>query len=147
MRLDLKRDDDSSLNPLDFKNINDILQKHKHHLSVHKNSQTFITNEKLSFQLVTEDQVRKQIIYQGGFKDTVIGDIYVEILKSAVDIDLSFITNRINLSIEKVCFPEELKLAEVSPTFKKKDDVDKENYRSVIVLPHASKLFERIMYH
>ena len=52
-----------------------------------------------------------------------------------------------SLSIEKGCFPEELKLAEVSPIFKKKDDLDKENYRPVSVLPHVSKVFERIMHH
>ena len=43
--------------------------------------------------------------------------------------------------------PEELKLAEVSSIFKKKDGLDKENYRPVSVLPHVSKVFERIMYH
>ena len=69
------------------------------------------------------------------------------ILKSTVDIHLPFITNSINLSIERGCFLEELKLAEVSPILKKKDDLDKENYRPVSVLPHVSKVFERIMYH
>ena len=44
-------------------------------------------------------------------------------------------------------FPEELKLAEVYLIFKKKDDLDKENYRPVSVLPHVSTVFERIMYH
>ena len=29
----------------------------------------------------------------------------------------------------------------------KKDDLDKENYRPISVLPHVSKVFERIMYH
>ena len=29
----------------------------------------------------------------------------------------------------------------------KKDDLDKENYRPISVLPHVSKIFERIMYH
>ena len=77
-------------------------------------------------------------------KATPIGDISVDIFKSTADIHLSF---SINLSIEKGCFPEELKLAEVSPIFKKKDDLDKENYRPVSVLPHVSKVFERIMHH
>ena len=39
--LDLKKDDDSSLNPINFENINDILGKHKNHPSVHKISQIF----------------------------------------------------------------------------------------------------------
>ena len=74
-----------------------------------------------------------------GSKATPVGDMSVDI--SAVYIHLPFITNSINLSIEKGCFPEELKLAEVSPIFKKKDDLDKENYRPVSVLPHVSKVF------
>ena len=82
-----------------------------------------------------------------GSKATPIGVIFVDILKSTVDIHLPFITNSINLSIENGCFPEELRLAEVSPIFKKKDDLDKENYRPVSVLPHVPKVFKRIMYH
>ena len=61
--------------------------------------------------------------------------------------DIPFITNSINLSIEKDCFPGELKLSEVSAIFKKKDNLDKENYRPVSVLSHVPKVFERIMYH
>ena len=45
-------------------------------------------------------------------KATPIGDLSVDILKSTIDIHLSFITNSINLSIKKDCFPKELKLAE-----------------------------------
>ena len=82
-----------------------------------------------------------------GSKATPIGDKCVDILKSTVDIHLPLITSSINLSIEEVCFPEEPKLVEVSLIFKKKGDLDQENYRSVSVLPHVSKVFERIMYH
>ena len=45
-----------------------------------------------------------------------------------------------------ICYQDDLKLAEVSPVFKKKDDLDEENYRPVIVLSHVSNVFERIMY-
>ena len=145
--LNLKKDDDSSVDPIDSDNINDILEKHKQkHPSVHEISQTFMTNEKFSFQFVSEDQVREEIMNLEGSKATPIGDISVDILKSTVDIHLPFITNSINLSIEKGCFPEVLKLAKVNPIFKKKDDLDKENYRPVSILPHVSKVFQRIMY-
>ena len=52
----------------------------------------------------------------------------------------------INLLFENGCFPDDLKLAEVSPIFKKNDDLDKENYRPVSVLFNVSKVFERIIY-
>ena len=139
--LDLKKDDDSSLNPINSENINDILEKHKNHPSVQEISQTFMTNKKFSFEFVTEDLVREEIMNLDGSKATPIGDISVDILKSTVDIHLPFITNSINLSIENGCFPEELKLAEVSPIFKKKDDLDKENYRPISVFAACVKGF------
>ena len=75
-----------------------------------------------------KNQAREVIINLDSSKATPIGDISVDILKSTTDFHLPFITNSINLSIEKGCFPEERKLAEVSSIFKKKDDLDKENY-------------------
>ena len=47
--LDLKKDDDSSLNLIYSENINDTIEKHKHHPSVHRIGQNFMTNEKFVF--------------------------------------------------------------------------------------------------
>ena len=47
--------------------------------------------------------------------------------------------------IGKRKFPTELKLADLSPIFKKLETIHKENYRPVSVLPVVSKIFERIM--
>ena len=55
-------------------------------------------------------------------------------------------TQILNMSIDNNCYPDDLKLAEIRPVFKKKDDLDKENDRPVSVLSHVSKVFERIMY-
>ena len=67
-------------------------------------------------------------------------------LKSTTDVHVSLLTKIINSSIRNGCFPDELKAAEVTPIFKKNDDLDKENYRPVSVLPHVSKIIERVMY-
>ena len=40
----------------------------------------------------------------------------------------------------------DLKLAEASPVFKKKDDLDKKSYGPVSVLSHVPKIFEIIIY-
>ena len=108
--LDLKKDDDSSLNPINSENINDILEKHKNHPSVQEISQTFMTNKKFSFEFVTEDHVREETMNLDGSKATPIGDISADILKSNVNILLPFITNSINLSIKKGCFLKNLTL-------------------------------------
>ena len=75
-----------------------------------------------------------------------MGGIPVDILKVVLDTHLSLTTKIINLSFENTCFPGDLKLAEVSPIFKKNDDLDKENYRPASVLFNVSKIFEKIMY-
>ena len=66
-------------------------------------------------------------------------------LQVTLDIHLSLIMKIINLSFENGCFPDDLKLAEVSPIFKKNDDPDKENYIPVSVLFNRSKVFKKIM--
>ena len=81
-----------------------------------------------------------------GSKATPVGDIPIDMLKQTIDIHLPVMTQTINNSIDNNCYLDDLKLAEVSPVFKKKDDLDKENYRPVIILSHVSKFFERIMY-
>ena len=50
------------------------------------------------------------------------------------------------MSFENGCFPDDLKLAEVTPIFKNNVDENKENYRFPSVLFHVSKVFERIIY-
>ena len=89
-----------------------------------------------------------------GPKATLVGGIPTDMPKSTVGIYLPFITKIIKCSFENGRSSDELKLAEVSPTLKKNDDldkenyrpVDKENYRPVSILSPVSKVSERIMY-
>ena len=106
-----------------------------------------MTDKKFSFKFETEDLVREEILNLHGSKVTPIGDITVDIVKPTVNIHLTFITSSMNFSSVKGCFPEKLKLAEVSPIFTKKDDLDKDNYKHISVLAHVSKVVKRIMYH
>ena len=75
-----------------------------------------------------------------------VGDIPADILNITLEIHYSLITKTVNLSFETTCFPDDLKLAEVSPIFKKNDDLDKQNYKPVSVLFNVSNVFEKIMY-
>ena len=50
-----------------------------------------------------------------------------------------------NEIVTQKCFPNNLKLADVTPVFKKEDASLLTNYRLVSVLPVASKIYERIM--
>ena len=70
----------------------DVLDAFNSHTSTERIRRTIKTNEKFSFQPVPEDLVRK--------------------------IHVPFVTKNINISFENGRFPDELKLAEVSPIFK-----------------------------
>ena len=59
-----------------------------------------------SSKFVTKDQIIEVIMNLDSSKATPITDISVDILKSTIDIHLPFVTNSINLSIKKGCFPE-----------------------------------------
>ena len=50
-----------------------------------------------------------------------------------------------NLSIEKDTFPNDLKIAQITPIYKGEDSSDKSNYRPISVLPWFSRILECIM--
>ena len=50
-------------------------------------------------------------------------------------------------SFNEVIFPEQLKVAKVSPIFKAGNIEEVGNYRPISVLPIFSKVLERIMYN
>ena len=52
-----------------------------------------------------------------------------------------------NLSIEKGVFPDDLKIARVTPIYKGEGSSDVSNYRPISVLPCFSKILEHIMYN
>ena len=54
------------------------------------------------------------------------------------------LTDCINSAILNGVFPDELKLANVTPLYKKSDPEDKTNYRLISVLPSLSNVYEKI---
>ena len=52
-----------------------------------------------------------------------------------------------NLSIEKGVFPDDLKIARVTPIYKGEGSSDVSNYRPISLLPCFPKILERIMYN
>ena len=51
----------------------------------------------------------------------------------------------INFCTENSIFPSDLKVADVTPAFKKKSKTSKENYRPLS--PNISKIYERYLYN
>ena len=50
-----------------------------------------------------------------------------------------------NETFQENIFPEELKLADITPIFKKEDTTNLKNYRPISALPAVSKIVERLL--
>jgi len=55
------------------------------------------------------------------------------------------LTTLINACIREGVFPSNLKMADINPVYKKKDKLNKDNYRSINLLPIISKIFEKVL--
>ena len=64
-------------------------------------------------------------------------------ISSEVPADTSH--NLFNDMLKTGNFPNNVKLADITPVFKKKNRLYKVNYRPVSVLPSTSKVFEKLM--
>ena len=72
--------------------------------------------------------------------------IPTKIIKQNTDIFSVIFFVNINHSGNNSIFPEQLKLADVKPVFKKNSRTVKESYRPVNILPNISKIYERCLY-
>ena len=104
------------------------------------------SNEEFSFKPTTETYVHKVISNLDPKKATVVDNISAKILKSCVSSVSGTISNHINATYKSSKFLSGLKRAQVVPLFKKKDPLNKENFRPVSLLPVISKLYERSMH-
>ena len=75
-----------------------------------------------------------------------IDEFSPKVVKSVIDLISVPLCHIFNLSICEGVFPEKLKLAKVSPVFKKGAKSDMSNYRPISVLSVFSKILERIVH-
>lgn len=76
-------------------------------------------------------------------KATGIDEISAKFLKLSAPVICKPLAVILNLSIKQGIYPDNLKIAKVTPIFKKGDKSDPNNYRPISVLPVISSVFEK----
>ena len=124
--------------------IESIIVEFSTHPSVLKIKEMVKAN-KFNFRLVDLKCVENEVKHLNPKKATTFKNIPAKLIKQTNDISSPILLNLINFSIINNTFPDKLKLADISPVFKKEDKTNVKNYRPVSVLPAISKIFERVL--
>ena len=122
-------------------NNDSSFETHPSILKIHEQSDQ--CSEPFRFEHIDSTYVHKSISKLQTKKATGVDGISAKVLKSCAESIAQPICDLINFSFDKNSFPRNLKQAQVLPIFKKKDPLDKQNYRPVSILPTISKIYER----
>ena len=127
--------------------ILNYINKFKNHPSIKviksrkKEEQTF------TFSYVSYEEVLNEIRKLQTKKTTQQNDIPTKILKKNSEVFAGYFQKNINFCIENSIFPSDLKVADVTPAFKKKSKTSKDNNRTFSILPNISKIYEICLYN
>ena len=130
----------------DTSQINQDFSNHPSIEKILENNPLENPEDQFSFEPTTETYVHKVISNLNIKKSTGVDNISAKILKSCVSTVSGTISNLINTTYKQGKFPAGLKQAQVLPLYKKKDPLNKENFRPVSLLPIISKIYERSMH-
>ena len=99
-----------------------------------------------SFTVVNVDNTQREILNLNSKKPGTFGNITTKMLKRSSEFCNIVLQNIWNSEIlRRLYFPNKLKLAHITPVYKKRDPTLVENYRPVSVLPSVSKMFGGII--
>lgn len=105
-----------------------------------------IINSKFTFSTVNIEDVTKTIKNLKSKSSSGHDGISTILLKKIAPVISAQLTTIINQSLITGIFPNKLKIAKVSPLYKKDDPHLFDNYRPISLLPAISKVFEKIVY-
>ena len=130
--------------------IDDYTQRCVHKYRNHPSIVKIKTNDfpdTFSFKNTTKEEIEKLIDGLETNKSQPSSDIPIKIIKKFSSKFSELISMSINRSFESKSFPDGLKLADITPVYKRKGSKsDKGNFRPVSILPVLSKIYEKAMH-
>ena len=133
----------------EYENISDPVQraivKFESHPSISLIKNKITNGNNFKFEPVSLSDIELEIRLLNPKKATTHKNIPPKILKSSSAATVNVLHRLFNETITKSVFPNNLKLVDVTPVFKKDDPFDKKYYRPVSVLPTISKIYEKLM--
>ena len=129
-------------NPVDI-----AVEKLKNHPSINLIKSNVNVSRNFFFKKVIFSNIFKEIGSLNSRKQGTKDGIPTKCLKTACSESSSYLTKVWNEEmLTENSFPQNLKLADVAPVFKKCDPTCAKSYRPISVLPTVSKVFERLMH-
>ena len=109
--------------------------------------QDFLTfhNEKMQFEKLNFGEFEEAFKSLKRNKAASFDDLNHNIIIDVYDSSKNILFHVFKVSIQQGIFPDSLKIAKVTPTFKSGDKDNRSNYRPISTLPVFSKVLERIM--
>ena len=120
--------------------------KYRKHPSILAIKRKLKSGPVFTFNHITKEDVIKEIKNLDVSEASQEVDIPTKIIKENSDIFFNFIYQSFNNMIDVCIFPTSLKLANITPVYKKGSKNSKENYRPVSILPNISKIYERCLF-
>ena len=125
----------------------DIIAQYQEHPSMKSIKGRIETSTKFMFRFTTERETIKQIRQLCTKKAAGYDEIPAKFVKKTSSKLARPLTQLINRCILEKSFPSKMKMANITPIYKKKDKLNKDNFRSVNLLPILSKIMERTLFN
>ena len=125
--------------------IDEVINKYKSHPSILLIQKHLTDHDVFSFKTVEIGDIEKEINSINPREATTSNSIPPKILKKSSEVSANVLHKLFNYSIEKSDFPQNLKLADITPAYKKTDTLNKTNYSPVSALLVVSSIFERVL--
>jgi hypothetical protein len=128
------------------KSMEEIIDGYSNHPSLNViTNKINISQCNVELSEVSEGDVRKIIKKLSSKKASGYDEIPVKFIKKTSTHLVKPITIIANKCIQQNIFPEKMKMANITPLYKKKDKLNKDNYRSINLLIALSKILEKIL--